>query len=180
MLPLNWSLQPSPQEHVPCIPFPPSASSSRKDPICFPLSCLCAVFLVQMQRVGWLVSTARLCKDFLGFHVALNANKRFVVSFLSLVSKHFHRGCTQRRKLLIMSCAPLSLLVPVSPSWVEAVDTAPVVYPAWGWIHTALVRWWRWKHRNRKEYFLSVMKIKHCHRSVLFLCQALLAYCHFK
>lgn len=75
--------------------------------------------------------------------MALNANKRFVVSFLILVSKHFHRGCTQRRKLLIVSCAPLSLLVSVSPSWLGAVDIAPVVYPAWEWVHTSLARWWR-------------------------------------
>lgn len=36
-----------------------------------------------------------------------------------------------------MSCARLSLLVPVSPSWLGAVDTAQVVYPDWEWIHTS-------------------------------------------
>lgn len=51
MLPLNWSLQPSHQEHMPCIPFLPSASSYRKDPICYLLSRLCAMFLVQMQVI---------------------------------------------------------------------------------------------------------------------------------
>lgn len=45
------------------------------------LTSLCSVPGANAE--GWSISTARPCKDFLGFHMALNANKRFVVSFES-------------------------------------------------------------------------------------------------
>ena len=79
-------------------PFPSLCRLQQKGfYLCFPLSCLCVLFLVQMK----MVSTDRPCKDIFRFHMALNANERFVASFMSLVSKQFHHRCIQRRKLLI-------------------------------------------------------------------------------
>lgn len=102
ILPLNLSLQASHRGDMPLPPFPSLCRLQQKEShLCSPLSCLCVLFLAQMQ----MVSTDRLCSDIFGFQMALNANERLVVSFPCLTSKQFHRGLVQRRKLLMMSAA---------------------------------------------------------------------------